>query len=151
MKRKIRVWGKFNLFEASAVGLPAYPDAHASVDSFSLVKSLNASLKKFVGEGETIDQLNLEEKEAMVENQESAPVEETKAETNVDTKATTPEAKPEVTSEIAKAIADGIKEGFKELSIERGVVEKQVPPKKKSLGEMAIEQTVKNQGLFVTR
>lgn len=151
MKRKIRVHGKVKLYETSAVGLPAYPDAHASVDSFSLIKTLsNASLRTgFVEEGENIEeaetpQLNLEEKEAMVENTESVPettekkVDETEKKVETETKANVP-------SDIAKAIADGIKAGFKELETERGLVEKQKPVKK-SLGEMAIEQ-----GLFVIR
>jgi hypothetical protein len=149
MKRRIKVWGKFNLYEASAVGLPAYPDAHARADSFSLVKSLtNASLKTgFVEEGETmkptkVDELNYEEeKEAMVENTE-VPTEK-KVDETTEKKVET--EKSEDSLDIAKAIAEGIKLGLKELEIERGVVEKQVP-KKKSIGEMAVEQ-----GFFVTR
>ena len=141
MKRKIKVYGKMRLFEASAVGLPAYPDAHASVDSFSLVKALtNASLRTgFVEEGENIieaetTQLNLEEKEAMVENTEST----VEAKTEINKKIEVEETKTEVVSDaIVKAIADGIKTGFKELELERGLVEKQIPVKK-SLGELTM-------------
>jgi len=151
MKRKIKVHGKVNLYETSAVGLPAYPDAHASIDSFSLVKSLtNASLRTgFVEEGEKIEeagipQLNLEDKEAMVENEESTPeaIPETPVETEEpkepekEPEKDAPEEKPE-TSEIAKAIADGIKAGFKQLETERGLVDKQTPVKK-SLGELTM-------------
>ncbi len=153
MKRKIKVWGKLKIYEASAVGLPAYPDAHASVDSFSLIKALtNANLKTgFVDEGADInDELNLEEKEAMVEKNptpeaETEPEKEPEAEPEKEPekepesepeKNIAPEVKSDI-SEITKAIADGIKEGLKELGTERGLVEKQTPVKK-SLGEMTM-------------
>lgn len=145
MKRKIKVWNKIRLYEASVVGIPAYPDAHASVESFSLVKALShASLTGFVGENEDMsDKLNLmEEKETMeeksqeVESAKSAEVVVEKTETKVET---------DMSEVIAKAIKDGIKEAMDELKTDRGVVEKQIPVKK-SLGELAIEQ-----GLFVRK
>ncbi len=152
MKRKIKVWGKMQLFEASAVGLPAYPDAHASVEPFSLVKTLsNADFRRnaeFVGEGEAIeptkvDGLNLEEKETTMVNEEPAETTEketkTDVEKSVEVEKKVEEAKPEVASDIAKAIADGIKAGLKDFELTRGVVEKNtVPEKKKSLGEIAM-------------
>jgi len=148
MKRKIKVWNKLRIYETSAVGIPAYPDAHASAESFSLIKALtNASLHRdtgFAEEGENISQVNLEEKEAMVEENDPAPeapetpVEpEEPKEPEEPEKKIAPEAKSEVSSEIVKAIADGIKEGFKELETERGLVEKQTPVKK-SLGELTM-------------
>jgi len=167
-KKRIKVWGKMNLYETSCVGIPAYPDAHASADSFSLIKSLtNASLKGFAEENEEIggEQLNLQggNKETMEE--ESQTVEEPKAEEVVEEEVAEKSAEPEPTEEaveepkteetekstdmsemIAKAIKDGIKDGIKELEVERGVIENKQPAREKSVGEMAIEQ-----GLFVIR
>ena len=149
MKRKVRIHGKINLMETSAVGIPAYPYAHASFnpDSFSLIKALtNLSLRPgFVEEREEIqsDELNLEEKEAMDENNPTPEVTETPVdaeepkEPEKEPEEVAPEEKSEISSEIVKAIADGIKEGFKELETERGLVEKQIPVKK-SLGELAM-------------
>jgi hypothetical protein len=142
MKRKIKVWGKLRLYETSAVGIPAYPDAHASFSSFSLIKSIsNASLKtRFTGETEDIDdELNLnggkgETMEEETKSQKSENVEIVK----------TIETKQIDVSEIVKAIKEALKDGLKELENERGLVEKQEPQKKLSLGEMAIKQ-----GLFV--
>jgi len=144
-KRRVKVWGKMNLYETSVVGIPAYPDAHSSVESFSLVKALNANTR-FVNEEEDIsEKLNLEERETMEESQKSIDVEVAKIPI-VEEKSETKEiktAETDMSEIIAKAIKEGIKDGLKELEIERGVVEKQIPVKK-SLGEMAIEQ-----GLFV--
>ena len=141
MKRKIKVWGKLKLYEASAVGIPAYPDAHANASSFSLIKSLSdASLKRktdFAEETEDMgDELNLmEEKETMVE-------EEMKDISKIDDKVTK-DAEEEKKTDVSEMIAKAIKEGIKELiEAERGLVAQQ-PIKTKSLGEMAIEQ-----GLF---
>jgi hypothetical protein len=145
VKRRVKVWGKMNLYETSVVGIPAYPDAHSSVESFSLVKALNANTR-FVNEEEDIsEKLNLEERETMEESQKSIDVEVAKIPI-VEEKSETKEiktAETDMSEIIAKAIKEGIKDGLKELEIERGVVEKQIPVKK-SLGEMAIEQ-----GLFV--
>ena len=154
MKRKIKVHGKINLMETSAVGIPAYPYAHASsnLDSFSLIKALsNANLKpetNFVDEGEEIsDQLNLEENETETMEEKSQTAEIKKQEEDEEKPSEDPEdeaeKKPDMSEIIAKAIKEGIKDGLKELETERGVVEKQHPINK-SLGEMAIEQ-----GLFV--
>ena len=151
MKRRIKVWNKIKLYEASVVGIPAYPDAHASIDSFSLIKALsNANLKPPVEEGKDVgDELNMEETETMEEKSQSAEIkkqeesEETeKPEDETDDEA---EKKSDMSAVIAKAIKDGIKDGLKELETERGVVDKQQSVSK-SLGELAIEQ-----GLFVKK
>ena len=166
MKRKIKVWGKLRLYEASAVGIPAYPDAHANASSFSLIKSLsNISLRRktdFVEETEDMgDELNLmEEKETMVEEEmKDIPKTEDKATEDKATedkatedkatedKATedkaTEDVKEEKKTDVSEMIAKAVKEGIKELiEAERGLVVQQ-PIKTKSLGEMAIEQ-----GLF---
>lgn len=138
-----------NLYETSVVGIPAYPDAHSSVESFSLVKSMSNANTKFAEETEDIsDELNLEEKEeTMEETSQIKSVEVAKTDI-VPEKSETKEVKiteTDMSEMIAKAIKEGIKDGLKELEIERGVVEKQIPVKK-SLGELAIEQ-----GLFVIR
>ena len=138
MKRKIKVWGKLKIYEASAVGIPAYPDAHASINSFSLIKSL--STKKFVDETEDIGDklnLNLEEEEIMTEEEQKSASNEVETKT-VDTKV---EEKTDISEIIAKAIKEGIKDGLKELETQRGFVEQ--TQRVKSLGEIAMEQ-----GLF---
>lgn len=155
MRRKVKVWNKIRLYETSAVGIPAYPDAHASASSFSLVKALsNASLRGdtgFVEESEdmsdTIKSMEEEMKETMEEKSQTAEVPEvTKKAEVVETKAeVVTEKKEDMSEAIAKAIREGIKEGIKEFETERGLVEKQTP-KVKSLGEMAIDQ-----GLFVRK
>jgi hypothetical protein len=145
MGKRVKIWNKIKLYETSAVGIPAYPDAHASAGSFSLVKALsNASLKGFVEEGEEIsdDQLNLtEEKETMEENSQVEKVAEVKVE-----KTETALEKSVDMSLIVKAIKDGLKDGLKELETERGLVEKQAPTAVKSIGELAMER-----GLFVSK
>ncbi len=154
-KKKIRVYGKIELFETSAVGIPAYPFAHASLNnsSFSLIKALTlADLKPktdFVEERESLsEQLN------NIEEDKKEPMEEKSIESVPEVKEVK-EAEAEVTKEeikenenlseiIAKAIKDGIKEGIDLLETQRGVVKE--TPKQKSLGELAIEH-----GLFVAK
>jgi len=163
MKRKIKIWNKIRLYETSAVGIPAYPDAHFNT-SFSLIKAIsNASLKGFVEETEEIGtiKLNTEEIETMeeksqseeIKKQETETVEE-KSEESKETEEAEAEKEPagdetekksDISEMIAKAIKDGIKDGIKEFEAERGLVEKQIPTEK-SLGELAIKQ-----GLFVTK
>lgn len=153
MKRRVKVWNKIRLYETSAVGIPAYPDAHAAVGTFSLVKALsNANLRPnsgFVEEkaviGDTIK--STEEKKETMEENTSQAVEVAKAvETKVEATKTVEADKSDMSEMIAKAIKDGIKDGLKELEVERGVVEKAKAPVNKSLGEMAMEK-----GLFVKK
>lgn len=144
MKRKIKVWGKLRLYETSAVGIPAYPDAHASISSFSLIKALTSSKFRgktdFVGETEDMgEQLNLEEEKETMEEQSQEKSIQVETETEIE------ETKKVDLLEIVKAIKEALKDGLEELETERGFVEKQTP-KVKSLGELAIEQ-----GLFVIK
>ena len=167
--KRVKVWGKLRLYETSAVGIPAYPDAHASAGSFSLIKALsNAKLKGFVEEKAEVGgviKLTKEETETMENNESQADekVEEVKEEAEAEVAApveaeavaeapvepeaepTEPEAekKSDMSEVIAKAIKDGIKEGLGKLEVSRGVVERQTETNK-SLGELAI-----GQGLFV--
>ena len=146
-KRKVKVWGKMNLYETSVVGIPAYPDAHASVESFSLVKALsNSDFKpkaEFVEEKAPISEtLNtMEEIKETMENQEKA-IETVEIAKEVEVaKSETPVALG--VNDIMKIVKESLKDSLKELDLERGVVEKQVTSKK-SLGEMAMDK-----GLFV--
>ena len=140
MKRKIRVHGKINLMETSAVGIPAYPYAHASanIDSFSLIKALSMSSSEFVDEANDVsDQLNMEKKE--MSNEIEPSIDKAEPAKEIEDK------KSDMSEIIAKAIKEGIKEGLDKLQTERGLIERQtIPQKEKSLGEMAIDQ-----GLFV--
>lgn len=159
-KRRVKVWGKMNLYETSVVGIPAYPDAHASTQSFSLIKAVsNASFKPkpvdaekaeigqvgFVEEMAKIDenQLNLKgeektmsEENVQAEKSESPVIEKSVVETE---KAVAMDA-----SMITKMIKEGIQEGLKEMEAERGLVskEKEKSPadlvKEMSTGELAI-------------
>ena len=159
MKRKIKVWNKIRLYETSVVGIPAYPDAHASVESFSLIKALsNASLKGFAKESEKINEAQLNTGEVKNTMEETENKEESKVSEEVEApeaEAVAEEAPAEAPAEesseeksadmaatIAKAIKAGIKDGIKELETERGLVGKQVIAEK-SLGEMAMDK-----GLF---
>jgi len=143
MKRKVKVWNKIKLYETSVVGIPAYPDAHASVESFSLVKALsNASLKGFVEEANEISnaQLNLGEVKNTMEKETEKQEVTTSEVSEKDAKA---EPKSVDMSEVvAKAIKDGLKEAMEKLETERGLVAKQ-EVKQKSIGEMALDM-----GLF---
>jgi len=152
-KKRVKVWGKLRLYEASAVGIPSYPDA--KYVSFSLIKALtNAGFRNELEEmGET--QLNLEEKEetmetGQIESQKSISTEEVEEESTEEVEEEEEEPKtekqPDTNDLIAKAIKDGIKEALKELETERGLVDKGKSLKEKSLGELAMDM-----GLFVQK
>lgn len=55
--KRVKVYGKINLYETSVVGIPAYPDAHASTTT-SLCKALH---KGFTDEGEEIDEVTVDD------------------------------------------------------------------------------------------
>jgi len=106
MKRKIKVWGKIRIYEASAVGIPSYPDAHNSANSFSLIKALsNANLKPrtgFVEEGEDVShEVNTkeEEKETMNREKENSAEKQETPESSEEKPEEKSEEKPEETSE----------------------------------------------------
>jgi len=144
MKRKVKVWNKIKLYETSVVGIPAYPDAHASVESFSLVKALsNTSLKGFVEEANEISnaQLNLGEVKNTMEK-ETEKQEVTTSEVSEKNTKAEPEKPVDMSEVVAKAIKDGLKEAMEKLETERGLVAKQ-EVKQKSIGEMALDM-----GLF---
>jgi len=149
-KRKVKVFEKMNLYEGSAVGLPAYPDAHLSGEC-SLIKSLGAS---FIDEAEEIvgdKQLNLKGQE--MEQDAKIPVVEKSLEVSkvpeVAKNAEVQTEKSVLATEITKAIKDGMKEVLKDLETERGLVENdkaKTDLSKKSMGELAMSM-----GLFVKK
>jgi len=130
MKRKVRVWGKINLFETSVVGIAAYPDAHLSVNEFSLCKALSSTEP----EGE---QLNTKEgaemseettetepvAEATTEVTEEAPVEE-KSETEAKTETEEVSEKSISAKDVESIVKSALKEALKEMQPTRGLVEK---------------------------
>lgn len=132
VKRKIKVYGKINLYETSVVGIPAHPDAHFSSDSFSLIKSMKSA---FVDEMGEIEQLNLKQEviNNMSENKtitQEAPIKtaEVKMEKSIDV-------------EMLKGlIKESIAEALKNAETERGLVEKsELDEKPKSLGEALLK------------
>jgi len=161
MKRKVRVYGLINLYETSAVGLPAYPDAH-----FSSSLSLTKSLSKFLGRDDEIikskeDKNQMTEKDLEAPKPEETKPEEEKPEVTEEKAEETPEEKPEEKPEepqpeekteeeapekkqdvnelIAKAVKETVKETIKEMEAERGLVEKGKEVTEKSLGELTLE------------
>jgi len=158
MKKLKKLWGKINLLETSAVGIPVYPSAHKSY--FSLVKALsemgeqalvgdelNLETKKMEGE-ESAESKEPEEKPEEESKEESKEPEE-KAEESSESKSEettetteTEEKEPEkksISTEDLTAIIKAVKEGLKP---ERGLVEEKVDVqkelKKKSIGELAV-------------
>jgi hypothetical protein len=132
MKRKIKVYGRINLYETSAVGLPAYPDAH-----FDTTLSLTKSLSSFMmDEDEGIKKFKFEEGNQMETETEKSVEVETKTE-KIETK--TAEAKEDINALIAKAVKEAVKETVKEIETERGLVAKETDNTKKSLGELTLE------------
>jgi predicted transcriptional regulator len=149
-KRIKKVWGLIDLYETSACGIASYPDAHFSVEEFSLVKSISKAslLKDFVEETEEISDpkinLKMEEKETMEGQEIKSEISEVKeVKTEVVKTAEVETEKKSDMSEIVKAIKEGLKEGLDQLETERGLVEKQ-KSQVKSIGELAIDK-----GLFV--
>jgi len=156
VKRKVRVYGKINLYETSIVGIPAYPDAHASADSFSLIKSLS---KSFVSEGEEIseNQIDIKRRETKME--------EAKAVTDVEVKSSEPTVEKKVEVEktttetidknaVMDLVKDAVQKAVEEFKTERGLISQEKSSqetqrdkiKSMSIGELAIAS-----GLFVPK
>jgi len=163
-KRRIKLWGRINLFETSCVGLPMYPAAHKS---FSLIKALTET---DLSPEEPSDQLNIKEDQMPEEeNKVDAPEGEAEAKPEEETESAPEEgaekpeegaedAKPEeettekaisvesMTDVLAKALTKAINEAEVKsglVSPEQKVEKMQEILKKKSLGELAVMQ-----GLF---
>lgn len=138
MKRKIRVFGKVNLYETSAVGLPAYPDAHFNTE-LSLTKSLSSFINKeaIKYEEETMEtEKVLETSEAVTKTEEVQTTEK-----KVETETVKSEAKEEVKEDLNSLVAKAVKDAFKEAETERALVaQKEAEPKvEKSIGELTLE------------
>ncbi len=152
-KKKIKIWGKIKLYETSAVGIAAYPDAHLSADSFSLIKALS----------ESGDQLNLENDDIIMEKNEQvqdAPEEPKPEETPKEPEgepekeeepekpeepAEEPEkSKPLTIDDLQKVVDGAMAKAMKGSETPRGLVftEEQTLDKlkNKSIGELAIMQ-----------
>jgi hypothetical protein len=105
-KRKVKVYGRLRLFETSCVGIPAYPDAHMSSDSFSLTKSVSKSFGSLEMSDSGDDKITkFKEETQMEENTEvvKADVAETK-ETVVET------AKSDVVAEVKETEVTEVKQ-----------------------------------------
>jgi|10_taG_2_1085330.scaffolds.fasta_scaffold11625_3 hypothetical protein len=155
MAVKRRRFMKISLLETSAVGVPAYPDAH-----FSLAKALSDTqiIERRSKEMKKENEAPVEEVEEVLEDAEEVVEEEAEEEEDceeceeaeeVEEKGTLPvthleEAKS--VKEIANEIAKSIKEA---MNSERGLVEEAADTtktlKNASLGELAIAS-----GLFST-
>jgi len=156
-KKKIKVHGLISLYETSAVGIGAYPDAHLSHNSFSLCKALttqNSPSSMFYRE---IGELN--KKEVIMEETEETKTEESEVTETPETKKTSEEESTEKTSEeetseesedsseteeteksVKAELAKAISELAKQLKTERGLVEKEnkIEMTKKALSEMSL-------------
>ncbi len=156
-KKKIKIWGKIKLYETSAVGIAAYPDAHLSADSFSLIKALS----------ESGDQLNLEiddimEKDENVQDESEEEVkareeaeakakeeadakakeEADKAEAEAKAKEEAEKSKPLTIDDLQKVVDGAMEKAMKGSETERGLVltedEALKELKDKSIGELAM-------------
>jgi len=149
-KKKIRVWGKIRLFEASAVGIAAYPDAHLSARDFSLCKALhhtqiNKKEEEMAEEEQTTQEAPQETTEEPKETSETS--EESSEETSeVSEKETTEESTETEKSisddKLVSALTKAFKEAIKDLEPKRGLVSKEENVKdtisKMSTGELAL-------------
>jgi hypothetical protein len=136
--KKRRRYMKVELLETSAVGTPAYPDAH-----FSFIKSLAHSIKK--EDKDKMPEVEVKSQEAEVVETKATEVEAEKSvEVEVEAKEEV-EAEPE--AEDKSAIVEAIKElqsAIKELSVQRGLVAEKEDTsvkdmmKNASIGELAI-------------
>jgi hypothetical protein len=157
-KRKIKVWGKINLLEASCVGIPAYPEAHLASEC-SLVKALGLTYE--LNKGETAmaeEEVKTEESEAEATEEEKpeeaekseAPEEKEEEKSETESEEEEPSEKSFDAKSLTALVTKAVKEALKETAPERGLVsnedvEKSMREelKKKSTGELAMEM-----GLF---
>ena len=156
-KKLVKEWGKIKLLETSAVGIPAYPDAH---------KSKSNSLVKVLAETEPEDELNkgespMEEDKPVEGESESKEVSEPEAKPEAETPeaaetpAETPaEDAPEAVEDkkgmskedMMDVMTKGFQAAIKASSTPRGLVALEVDKAEKmqekvksmSLGELAI-------------
>jgi len=149
MGKKVKVWGKIKLWETSCCGIPIYPYAHKSQDSFSLIKALRET-------AEPSDELNLGEKpmdetekseeksEEKTEESGEAEAEKTEEATGEEEaeKSEEPAEKSVAVKEVVDMMAKAFKQAIAESKVERGLIAQEVEMKeelsKKSLGELAM-------------
>jgi len=153
-KRKIRVWGKINLLETSAVGIPAYPFAHLNT-SCSLVKSL-AKAMDGVSDELNGENTRMEPDEEKPEEPEKAPEVEPEEDSGSESETSEEEKKPEPEAEksidATKMLAKALKSALTEIQTERGLVssEDSMEKVKKALKEKSTGELAIMSGLFRT-
>ncbi len=156
--KKVKVWGKIKLYEASAVGIASYPDAHLSTEC-SLLKALSESGDELNKEKEIImpEEKKAEESQEPKEPESSEKPEEEKSEEKSEEESSEEkpeesekESKPVTLKDIQEVFAKSLKDALKGSETQRGLVmtEKEVREKlsEKSVGELAMMQ-----GLFVPK
>lgn len=145
-KKKIKIWGKINLFETSAVGIASYPDAHLSANLFSLIKALSESSDQLNREIDDMEkQEEIQDEKAPEESEESPEAEEKKEESEAEEeKEESEKSKPITIDDIQKVVDGAVAKAIKGSETERGLVltEDQVLKEleTKSIGELAIMQ-----------
>ena len=148
-KKKIKIWGKIKLFETSAVGIAAYPDAHLSANSFSLIKALSESSDQLNGETdimkkdeevETPEEPKPEEPEKKEEPE--APKEPEKEPEKPEEPKEPEKAGPLTIDDLQKVVDKAMEKAMKGSETERGLVftedEALKELKDKSIGELAM-------------
>jgi len=155
-KKLVKEWGKIKLLETSAVGIPAYPDAHKSLNS--LVKALSETepedeLNKGESpmeedkpeEGESESKVSETAEEA---EPESAEEEETETEEVAETTKTDEESTETVEDKKGmskKDMLDMMTKGFQAAIKASGTARGLVAPEVSKAKEM--QETVKNMSL----
>lgn len=140
---------KINLLETSAVGIPAYPDAH-----FNFIKAAHKATDEVIAErgsekmsetvvkeeipAQQVDKSNSEPIEKSVEEVELEEVSEEPEEGEFEEESESEEESTE--KNIDELIAKAVKEAFDKITTERGFVEKQAETKvEKSFAELCKE------------
>lgn len=147
-KKKRRRFMKVNIFEGSAVGIPAYADAHFSAGDFDLVKALSNSIP--VRRAEIPSEKTMAEEEQTttpVEEAEEAeaPEAESEAEAPEEAEAPAEEQKSISLSEkdlkalISGAVSEAIKSQRGLIAEESSEEKLKAELSKKSIGELAME------------
>ena len=164
-KKKIKVWGKIKLFEASCCGLPVYPMAHKSyslIKALSLIKSDELNIKenqmpeneeekaKAEAEAKAKEEAEAKAKEEteLVEKEKAEAEDKAKAEAEAKAKSEEDAEKEKVAS-MTSILANALTKAINEAEVKRGLVspeqnveKMQEVLKTKSLGELAIMQGI---------
>lgn len=141
--KKRRKYMKLNLLETSAVGIPAYPDAH-----FSLSKAISDYIGErgdnsiTMSETEQLQAATKSEGEMLISTLKDASPEAAKA---VEAQVVKAEETVKVEANISDLIAKAVAEAIDKLSVQRGLVETEKTSSVKeqlssmTLGELAVK------------